>query len=95
MKKRLAQTRAPDGVLVERPWRPYELFTLYMRGWTDAAATRAMRADHIDVPEYDKGYRAGKQARCAVVTRTASRFGYKPEILRLTEKADEHKQRPR
>jgi hypothetical protein len=69
----------------EKPWSPFELHNLYMRGWRDGAGTVAERLNHSDMPEYSQGYKDGYAARSAAANKAAKRLKFKPNILRLTK----------
>jgi hypothetical protein len=69
----------------EKPWSPFALYGLYMRGWRDGAGSVSMRPNHSDVPEYADGYKAGIDARIAAGAKAAKRLKYKPNILRLAK----------
>jgi hypothetical protein len=79
---RLAQTRQPDGTLVDRPWFPSELYHLYARGFRNGSGGHAMRPDHQGLLAYDRGYEDGRRATQEAVAAYAREIGYEPSILR-------------
>lgn len=85
---RKAQTKLPDGTLVDREWSKSERYQLYARGFRDGAGTKAMRKDHIGLGPYDRGYSDGIAATRAACNAEARRLAYEPTILRAAD-ADE------
>ena len=81
--KRLAQTRLPDGTMVDRQWFPSELYHLYARGFRSGAGGHAMRPDHQGLLAYDRGYEDGQKATREAVGAYAKEIGYEPSILRV------------
>lgn len=80
---RKAQTRMPDGTVVERDWTARERYMLYVRGFRDGASVRAMRFPGLGA--YDLGYADGRAARHAAVEAYAKQIGYEPTVLRSAE----------
>ena len=80
--KRLAQTRMPDGTLVDRPWTVAERYMLYARGFRDGASTHAIKENLLGLGAYDRGYSDGKAATSSAVAAYAKEIGYVPSILR-------------
>jgi hypothetical protein len=78
---RLARTKLPDGTIVEREWTPHERYMLYVRGFRDGAAVKAMA--HSGLGAYDRGYADGRDARASAADAYAKEVGYEPTILRL------------
>jgi hypothetical protein len=73
---------------VERPWTKSEKYHLFMLGWRDGAGAHAMRKDHEDVQEYERGYQTGHEARRLAAAGACKRLRYTPSILRLAEEKE-------
>lgn len=80
---RKAQTRLPDGTIVERDWTASERYQLYARGWRDGAGLRPTRKDHLGLGPYNRGYGDGSKARDAACEAEALRIGFTVRIVRL------------
>lgn len=83
--KRLAQTKRPDGTVVEREWTPHEKYMLFAKGFRSGAGVRAIDPTCEGIEAYDRGYDEGIQARRAAIDAYAKEIGYTPSILRATE----------
>ena len=62
----------------------------YTRGWLSGVAGKMRQETSRDAALnelYLEGYTAGQLARQAVSTAAQVRFGYKPSVLRTTDKA--------
>lgn len=82
-RKKYRLAKGSDGK--ERPWMKSEKYMLFMRGWRDGAGGHAIRKDHEDIQEYERGYQTGYGARHLAAANAAKRLKYKPEILRLAK----------
>lgn len=80
--KRLAQTKRPDGTIIEREWTPHERFMLFAKGFRSGAGVRAIDPACEGLGAYDRGYDEGIQARRSAVDAYAKEIGYVPSILR-------------
>lgn len=83
--KRLAQTKLPDGTVIEREWTPRERYMLYVSGFGDGAAYRSMRPNREGLGAYDRGYADGRAARGRAATAYAKEVGYVPGVLRSAD----------
>jgi len=86
---RKARTKLPGGEIIEREWKPCELYQLYARGFRDGAGTKPMRKDHMGLEPYDRGYTDGVAAVRAACSAEAKRLEYEPTVLRAM-RAVEH-----
>lgn len=66
-----------------REWSPNEKYQLYVRGFRDGAAIRAMQ--HPGLGAYELGYAEGQQSRRLAANSYAIRIGHEPTILRTAE----------
>lgn len=82
---RLAQTKLPDGTVVEREWTPHERYMLYSRGFKDGAGVKAMRKDCEGLGAYERGYDEGRRSLNQHVGAYAKEIGYIPTVLRTAE----------
>lgn len=82
---RKAQTRLSDGTFVERDWSAGERYQLYMRGFRDGAAIKAMRDDHIGLGAYDRGYGDGRHALHVALDAYGKEVGHVPSVLRTAD----------
>lgn len=85
---RKAQTKLPNGTVVERDWTPSERYQLFARGYRDGAGTKPMRADHMGLGPYDNGYAQGQAATRAACAAYAAKVEYRPTILRAAADAE-------
>ncbi len=85
---RKAQTKLPDGTLIERDWNARERYQLYVRGFRDGAAVKAMRDDHIGLGAYDRGYGDGRRALVLAAATYAEEVEYEPSILRAAAESE-------
>lgn len=82
MAERKAQTRLPDGSVIERDWYPHELYALFVRGFRDGACRKQYRDGHGELLAYLEGYNAGIAALGEAAAGYAKRVGHEPTILR-------------
>ena len=80
--KRLAQTKMPNGTVVDRPWTSGERYQLYRRGFRDGAGGRGVRHECEGLGAYDRGYAEGRATASAAISAYAQEIGYTPTILR-------------
>lgn len=92
--KRLAQTKLPGGDIVERAWTPHEMYMLYVRGFREGAATKAMDKNCEGLEAYERGYDDGQRARNQASSDYAKEVGYNPTILRAADSGEYPASRP-
>jgi hypothetical protein len=87
--KRLAQTKLPNGEVIERPWSPHERYMLYAAGFKDGAGVRPIDLEREGLGAYDRGYADGQAARSNAIKAYAEAVGYEPTILRIAVEPSE------
>lgn len=79
-------SRDIDGV--EHEWSPRERYMLFVRGFRDGCAVKAMRRDCVGLGAYDRGYAEGRASANVAVAAYAAEIGYEPTVLRTTSAKD-------